>query len=648
LKKFSSVLLHKSKRREELMFLRIFLKEWRENILIFSLAIILMLALVVLSLSNQRELTLNFSGMFLLLFLPFAALLIGSGGFYSEFKDNAWIYLFSRPIKKEVLWIFKFISLLSILLAIFLMFFVVRQFLPGLNEVLDNYAFPQEFRGILSFSMYFVIPIIAFTISFSISILYDKQFIIFFVSGLIGTVLMVIYRYYLEFVGRTYYYSGSFRIFALFIALSFILASIITFVKSDFSLLGKKILNFSRLVVLFLIASLALSTIGIARGNLFTGSKVFFPFSSVKYERDMYTYAYRMGMGGIIKYDSESDRMEKLNEKSLHTRSQFSIAGGKIVFFKYARVSSKGWLRNIWVINTDGTEEKPLVKVDIPDSHFYNLEIWGGSLLSSDSKKVVFLTYLFDRDTRKKIITLWWMNIDGSGITKKTLEFPKNYSDFELVAWSEPENHIILMFEVKSPTFKPIANKVVVVNLENMTQQTLFENVIGEIYKVKVSPVYDYLALGSRGEPDGKEKLVLLDLKSLEKKTVFEADLLKLWAVKWSQDGKKILFSRVNELWVYFLDEDRLQKVSQRNYGHEVGFDWLNDNKRLVLMVPVDGEYHLSVLGEDLKEEKKIKIPYPVEGPIFAWGLDNKILLKFRMGPLWRLDLETEKWKKVY
>jgi tricorn protease-like protein len=172
--------------------------------------------------------------------------------------------------------------------------------------------------------------------------------------------------------------------------------------------------------------------------------------------------------------------------------------------------------------------------------------------------------------------------------------------------------------------------------------------VIEGIYTLRTSPTHDHLALASRGEPDGKERLIIFDMMTLEKKTVFEADLLKLWAVKWSQDGRKILFSRTNELWAYFLDENRLQKVSQRNYGHEVGFDWLADNERLVLMVPVDGEYHLSVLSEDFKEEKRIKIPYPIEGPIFTWGLNNTVLLKFRMGPLFRLDLETEKWKKVY
>jgi hypothetical protein len=447
---------------------------------------------------------------------------------------------------------------------------------------------------------------------------------------------------------RVYYYSGSFKIFSLLVALSFILASLITFVKYDFSQMGKKILTFSKFAILFLAASLVFSTIGIAKGDLFTGSKDFYPFSSLKYEGDVYTYAYQRGISRIIKYDSESDRMEKISGKSSHPRSRFSIGGENIIYPREARLPKKYWLNNIWVVNTDGTGEKALVEIDNPDSPVYNQEILGGGLLSSDGKEVIFLTYLFDKDVQKKVITAWWMNINGSVIKKKKLEFPRNCWSFQLLAWSEAENYLILMYEIKSQAFKPLAKRIVLVNLENESQRTICENVIEGIYKLRTSPTGDHLAFGSRGEPDGKERLIIFDLMTLEKKTIFEAELLKLWAVKWSQDGRKILFSRTNELWAYFLDENKLRKVSQRNYDYEIGFDWLADNERLVLLIPVDGEYQLSVLSEELKEVKRIKTPYPIEGPVFAWGLNNTVLLKFRMGPLFRLDLETEKWKKVY
>ena len=628
------------------MFLRIFLKEWRENILIFALAILFMIALVVLSLTNQRELTLNFSGMFLLLFLPFAALLIGSGGFYSEFKDNAWIYLFSRPIKKEILWMFKYFSLLSILVVIMALFFLVKQILPGLDEILNDIKFPDEFRGILSFSLYFVIPVIAFTISFSISMLYDKQFIVFFISILVGTALALIYRYYMEFAWNTYYYTGSFRIFGLFIALSFILASIITFVKSDFSQMGRKILTFSKFAALFIVVSLALGTIGIAKGDLFTGAKLFYPYFVVKHEGDVFADNFSQG---IVCYDTELDKVRKIVRKSEYIDSQYSIGGDKIAFLNYSGGGRKRLHKNLWFVNTDGTKEKALVETDNPDSPFHDREIWGNGLLSPDGSKVIFLTGIKDRKSDKNRITVWWLNTDGTGTDKKNLELPLNYIDFHLVAWPVYTDDLILLIEEKSPTFKKVADRLVLLDLEKERYQILFDDVkVGYHKDMYLSPAHDYIVLVGKDRSENKEKLVLLNLKTLQSKVIYEAELMKLWNLKWSPGGEKIVFSRANETSVYSLVDEKIYKVSKRNYGYEIGFDWLADGKRLALVNAVDGELHLSVLGESLKEEKKIKIPYPVEGHVHLWGLKNRVLMNFNSRSLFRLDLETEKWKKVY
>jgi Tol biopolymer transport system component len=632
------------------MFLKILVKEWRENILVFSLAVILMFALVALSLSNLREMTLNFSAMFLLLFLPFAAILIGSGGFYSEFKDNAWIYIFSRPIKKEILWIFKYISLLSILLLIFLLFILVKQFLPGLNEILSDIDFPTEFRGILSFSVYFVIPLIVFTISFSISILYDKQFIIFFVSIIIGAGLGFIYRYYLEFVWNTYFYTGNFRSFGLLIVLSFILASILTFIKTDFSQMGKKIFFFSKLVVLFLVISLVLGTVGIAKGDLFTGGRIFSPYYSSKHLDDVFIHTYSGGAERVIRYDSESDKVEKVFAGSIYSGPKLSISKDKIALFNYTKKGRRGWQKELWIINTEGTEKKNLTENDTSDSPFRNLEKWGNCLLSPDGSKVIFLTGKKDRKSKKNKITVWRMNSDGTGINKKNLDFPLNYSNFQLVAWPAATNNLILTVEEKSPTFKKVADRLIVVDIEKEKYQILFDDVRSEFYRkiMEVSPTYNHLGLVWRDHTENKEKLVILSLKTLDSKVIFEAELMKLWAMKWSQDGEKMAFSRARETLVYTLADDKLKRVSKRDYGYEIGFDWLTDGKKLALIIPDYGELYLKVFGEDFKEEKKIKIPYPVEGSVYLWGLDNKVLMHFNRRSLFRLDLDTEKWKKVY
>ena len=197
------------------------MKEWKENILIFLLAILMMAAMIILNLTRQEEMTLYSSGMFLLLFLPLAAMLIGSGGFYTEQKDKAWIYLFSRPVKKESIWIYKYVSQLSVLAVIFVIFYFIRQVLPGLDKIFQDLDinYPDIFSLKFTLSVYVVFPIIAFTVAFSLSILHDKQFIIFLVSILIGVGFVFVSQMYTYFLWESGFFSRGEGILSLFFVL---------------------------------------------------------------------------------------------------------------------------------------------------------------------------------------------------------------------------------------------------------------------------------------------------------------------------------------------------------------------------------------------------------------------------------------------
>jgi hypothetical protein len=628
------------------MFGKVFLKEWRENILVFGLAIFMIIALVVLSLSEMRELTLNFSAMFLLLFLPFAALLIGSGGFFSEFKDNAWVYLFSRPIRKEIIWIFKYVSLLSILLVIFGIFFLVKHFLPGLDEILKEINFPNQYRGLLLFSIYFVTPLLAFTISFSISILYERQFIILFVAILLGAGLAILFRGYIGFLWATYSYYGEFRGFAIIIALSFILASILTLVKSDFSQMRKKILTFTKYVLIFLVISFVMGTVWISKGNPFSGVKRFYASRAIKHNGNIYI---DRGYRGIIRYNSIRDKVEKLGGKNKYQLG-FSIGGEKVAFFKYKKEARRAY-PDLWVMNTDGSQEKALFDSYKQDSPFHNLKLNGSCLLSPDGRRVIFFTSLRQRKLKKTVVTIWWMNTDGTGLKSQTLDFPMSYTDLKLIAWPESKNYFFMLLEEKSPTFKRLSNKLIRIDLEQKNYQVQIDNVKSSyfIHPFFVSPRQDFMVLVYRDKLENKDILAVLNLKTLEKKEVHKADTLGFYKVKWNANGDKILFSRPKETWVYSIHEDRARRISRRNYNIETGFDWLLDGGRIVLYTPTfEGDYFLKVLGEAFSEEKDVKIPFLAEGRVHVWGLKNKVLVKFQRGPLWRVDLETEKWKKIY
>jgi hypothetical protein len=55
------------------------------------------------------------------------------------------------------------------------------------------------------------------------------------------------------------------------------------------------------------------------------------------------------------------------------------------------------------------------------------------------------------------------------------------------------------------------------------------------------------------------------------------------------------------------------------------------------------------VFNKEFKEEKRIKVPESVKAPQNLWGLDHKVLVyDTEFSKVWRLELATEKWKKVY
>jgi hypothetical protein len=620
------------------MFAKIFFKEWKDNLVIFSIAIIFMLALIALNLSEQRELTLYFLGMFLLLFLPFSGLLIGSGGFYSEFKDNAWIYIFSRPIRKEKIWIFKFISLLSVLSAIVLIFFVVKQFLPGIKEIMQEFNVPAQVQGVISLSIYLILPFLVFTISFSLSILYEKQFAIFFISVLIGAGLVFILGQYYLFLMRAYLYDGSLNGFPILIGLSFISASILTFIKSDFSQTGKKIFIFSKYIIIFLALSFAVATAWIAKGDLFYGRKIIEPYSFIKNKGDVYLGIFNRG---IIRFNSRSDKIEKVGGKIKYIYPSFSIGGDKIAFF--VDIENRGrWFNDLWVMNVDGSGKKALIESHKPGSPFYKLKFWAKCLLSPDGNKVAFVTVPYARNLAGNSPSIWWMNTDGTGLSRLGQHF-SHVIDFDLFAWPESTNSLIFGVRERSSDYK-----IIKVELGKDIKQTLIESVIGGSL-VKVSPDHNFLALSFHDKLEDKEIFIVLDLRTLERKITHKGEALRRGDIKWSKNGDKVAFSRGNEVLVYSAKEDKITKTIPWFYELGFPFDWLLNDEKFILKTFKDKENFLKVFNKNFSEEKRIKIPESIESPQYLWGLEDKVLIfDSERDRLWRVDLNTQNWKRVY
>jgi ABC-type transport system involved in multi-copper enzyme maturation permease subunit len=632
------------------MLVKIFFKEWRENILVFSLSIVLLLALVVLNYSGDEELTMYFSGMFLWIFLPFAALLIGSSGFYSEFKDNAWIYMFSRPVKKWQIWLTKYVALLSIFITVVLIFYLLLQFLPGLKEILDDSGLLFMMGGLVAYTPFLMVSFLALTISYSISILSEKQFVLVFVSILIGAGFLFIAWKYQEFLIVTYFNFRRVEGLFLLAGLSFMAASVLSFIRADFSQQKKKIFRFSSYLVIFVFASFIIHLVWVTKGRPSSTRTVFHAFHSHKIGGDVYVNPYRHG---ILKYESKHDEFVKLNRKSSFSEWIFSVTAGKVAFLKDVR-RGRRYYTNLWVMNADGSEALSLTESHKRESPFHD-DFIRSCLLSPDGLRVAIIS---DSHTRgKKIYSLWLMESNGKRLEKIDISIP-GFQKFRLVAWPGINNSIILTAEEESRKVMPDV-KLMIFFLETCEHKVLVENVISfpEIY---VSPKNNSLVIRYRTNQDIEERIghmAILNMESLEMKEFLAEVNLRVGRISWNIEGDRIAFSKHNvveksedyKLMVYSVSNDQLTELDYGRYNYGLGYDWLLQGNRLVVSDIIDQEPRLRILDENLLEEKQLAFAKEIENNWTIWGLDNAVLVqRSRRGGFWRLDLETEEWKKVF
>ncbi len=632
------------------MLVKIFFKEWRENILVFSLSLVLLFSLVILNFSGQEDLTMYFSGMFLWIFLPFAALLIGSSGYYSEFKDNAWIYMFSRPVKKWQVWLVKYVALLSIFVTVVLIFFLLLEYLPGLKDILVESGLLFMMGGLFAYPPFLLISFLALTISYSISILSEKPFVLVFVSILIGTGFLYIAWKYQEFLITTYFYFRRVEGLVLLVGLSFMIASVLSFMRSDFSQKGKKIFQFLKYLVIFIVASFIIHLLWVTKGRVFSTRTLFHAFHSHKRGSDVYVNSYQHG---ILRYDSANDKFVKLNRKSRFSDWIFSVEGSKVAFLKDVR-RNRQYFTNLWIMNTDGTEAQDLTESHKRESPFHDENI-GSCLLAPDGSKVAIISYT--QVIGGKTHSLWLMETDGRRLEKIDISIPGHHK-FRLVAWSSTAQSIFLTAEEKEKKVVPNV-KLMIVSTETGEHEVLVENVI-DFPEIYVSPLKDSMVIRYRTGEDIQNSMghvAILDMEILEIKDFFAEVNLRVGRMSWSKDGDRIAFSKHNvtgksvnyKLVVYSASENRITELDYGTYKYGLGYDWLQHANTLIVSDIIDQEPRLRVLNESLKEERQLIFTGEIKNNWTLWGLDNAVLVqRSRRGGFWRLDLATEKWKKVF
>jgi ABC-type transport system involved in multi-copper enzyme maturation permease subunit len=631
------------------MVRKMFWREWKEklDLLIFALAGIALYLVAFAYFSQKKDLLDILTGAVTLIFLPFIGLLLGSSGFAAEFKGDAWAYLFSRPVKKSTIWLTKYFALLTVLAAVLIFFAIAARIMPGLGATIAEFDLRNLDIGLnqsVSFmSLGFMLAWILLTISFSLSSLSEKQYAVIFLTCLIWAALEFGLFQFLLFVltpmiGYRARFIGLVS-FPLLIPLSFALASFLSFGRTDFSQPRRKIRNFVKLELPFLAAALVLGSFWTAASavreraprisNLqVQGAKVYFATPKK-----------------IFSFDPERNRLQAL-VRVRQPWMNMSIGGHKLAFVKYSLDFKYRESNELWVMNTDGTGVESLRVTSREGSPFSDASFLFPVEVSPDGGRVAFATK--DNDKRPVQWLLGCVNTDGTGLKSYSLDMPDVYW-VRFVGWTPDLQDLLILVspDVRAPDR---GSRLVRFNLNTGATEIVAEHIMrptgGQLSRDRL------IAFISRDDIEAKQVLTLLDIENREKREIYRASSID--GSKWSEDGSRLAFlAEKHTLGIYSLAEKKITAVREFS-GVDFNFpglsiDWILGGDGLALGEFREEKGYLDVLNPDLSLKKTIPFPFTADQESMLLGIDESVIV--RQGgkaQLWLVDLNTERWRKIY
>jgi hypothetical protein len=655
------------------MFTALFFKEWREKALVFffELGILILLLGAQFFVREKKDIQEWLIYAMLLLFFPFAALILGTAGFEAEYRQGAWAYLFSRPMGRISIWLTKFAALLSMFAGLWVVFVAAWTAFPGIREMVAgpglflNYAaesgFPLWSVGLSAFFL---------VVSFSLSPLHGRQFNVLFAAVALGLAFPAGARLVLvsKSGGFLAWLDPSRAMTALIlsqvlIALAFAAASILTLVRSDFSQPRKQAASFVRWFAPFLVVAVAVTAAWVR-------------FAPAPAERYSFAIGFFQGEPyyqtdrGLVKYSGPKDRVERLTRRHESDYSVTAVGGGKIAYTLFDIHSRSDVSMELWVAGVDGRDRKRIMGGK-PEKTAWP---WGDVPLqemsfSPDGSRIAILTAnpYGKRRTQPRPL-LWLVRADGSGV-ESLPDSSGLYSGlggrayFHLVAWT-PDSQALILW--RRNVLRPWTTTLWRYDVETRTARLIHDNAISVSWRGSLSPGGDRLAIKYQKTPEELWTLAVLDLETLAIVDVGDQETKEagyLSQVSWSPKGDGLAYvvrekraegPAAYSLRVYSLDDQRViaEKEMARTEGTALILDptWTADGKNLVVFDRDTGS--LRLLGPELRDLDRITLPRGLKVSRGMQAVDNKILVTLdsdgHRDSLWRLDLTTKRWKRLY
>jgi ABC-type transport system involved in multi-copper enzyme maturation permease subunit len=585
----------------------------------------------------------------LLIFLPVFSLLLGASGFSSEFQDGAWAYLFSRPVKKWRVWLAKYLSLLTILLVVILLFALLTKLHPALKPAPDMFNFPLMDEDISFGILAFVLPLLLFTTAFSLSILSEKTHAVAFLAALVWIVLQVtVTRGSFSLLERGMFYSAFslISILSLLIPLSLALASLVTLNRADFSQPKRRAWIFTKAAAVFILASIGLVAL--------------FALGTRMFQRDRYIYNlearnnafYFATDKGFFKFDVAEGQTEKL-ARHPSMWGYMSMAGDKVVFTSYDYGGGWRGFAQLRIMNSDGKEERRLVGTENQESPLYGGYIYPVRLSPRGDRVAFVLSY----GPKATVQDLWVVNSDGSGLKGYDLGIP-DAGYYMIVGFGEAERSIFILCTQK---FKPgnkderTGARLLGVDLESGRVDILADQ-IRKRYAASMPPETGTSEAGliayiQHDEATSREILTVLDPETLEKLAVYPED--SVTAFRWNKSGDKLAFlTASSRLGVYSIAEGRIVQIKEIA-GYDLrwpseALEWTTDGR--IMLRKIEGEVSLiCLLDANLTEQRAIRLPFGSYYASRIWSAGKYAIVENTENhQLWGVDLGTEQWLRIY
>jgi hypothetical protein len=633
------------------MFKKMIVKEWKEKsgLFLFALAGLVLFSLAFSGYSKDKDTLDILASTILLIFLPVFSLMLGASGFASEFQDGAWAYLFSRPVKKWRIWLAKYLSLLSVLFAVVLLFALLTRVHPALKSASDAFSFPLVGEDISYGILAYILPLLLFTTAFSLSILSEKTHVVAFLAALIWIALQVgVTRASFPLLDREMLSSAFtlISLMSLLVPLSLVLASLMTLSRADFSQPKRRAWTFTKFGGIFVLASLGLVAL-FALGTRMLRNEPYI------YDLEVRTNAFYFATErGFFKFDPGDGRTEKI-ARYPSMWGEMSLGGDKVVFVTYHLGVKRHGFAELRIMNSNGKEERSLVGTWDQGSPLY-----GGFIypirVSPQGDRVAFIARNVPKTTAQD---LWVINSDGSGL--KGYDLGIQDADYYLfISFGESDRSLFLLCTTKiKPRSKDqrVGARLLRVNLESGQVETLADQ-IRKPYSASMPPEAmtseaGLIAYIHYDEAMSREVLTVLDPETLEKHQVYPED--SVTGFRWNRSGDKLAFLTANSmLGVYSTAEGKIIQIKELA-GYDLrwpsqALEWASDGQ--LILRKLEGEVSsICLLDANLTEQKAIPLPFATYYTVQIWSAGKYAIVENNENyQLWGFDLTTEKWLRVY